>query len=122
LLAIPVLAGSASYAMSEARGWEEGLDLPPRRGRHFYGVIAGAMLIGLGFSLFGVNPIAALVFAAVFNGVAAVPLIWIIGSVAADRRVMGSRRSGWLSRLTIWLTFIGMAASAAVAIIALVRT
>jgi Mn2+/Fe2+ NRAMP family transporter len=80
------------------------------------------MLIGLGFSLFGVNPIAALVFAAVFNGVAAVLLIWIIGSVAADRRVTGSRRSGWLSRLTIWLTFIGMAASAAVAIIALVRT
>lgn len=75
MLAVPVLAGSA-YATAEAKGWGGGLDLDARRGRHFYGVIAGAMLIGLGLNVFGVNPLAALVFVAVFNGVAAVPLIW----------------------------------------------
>jgi hypothetical protein len=61
------------------------------------------------------------VFAALFNGVAAVPLIWMIGGIAADRRVMGSARGGPLSRITIGLTFLGMAASAAVALASLVR-
>lgn len=90
MLAIPVLAGPTSYALSEARGKREGLDLKPRQGRYFYGVIAGAMVIGLGLNFLGVNPIHFLVFAAVFNGVAAVPLIWIINRIAANRRAMGA--------------------------------
>jgi NRAMP (natural resistance-associated macrophage protein)-like metal ion transporter len=111
LLAIPVLAGSTSYALSEARDQPEGLDLKPRQGRYFYGVIAGAMLIGLGLNFIGVNPIRALVFAAVFNGVAAVPLLWFVDRIAADRGVMGAARSGWLSRTVLLLTFLGMAGS-----------
>jgi NRAMP (natural resistance-associated macrophage protein)-like metal ion transporter len=121
MLAVPVLAGSASYAASEARGWKEGLDLAPRQGRQFYGVIAGAMLIGLALNLFGANPIAALVFAAAVNGFAAVPLLWIIGRIAADQRVMGAQRSGRLSRVAIWVTFTGMAGSALLALVALVH-
>jgi NRAMP (natural resistance-associated macrophage protein)-like metal ion transporter len=109
MLAIPVLAGSTSYAISEARGKKEGLDLKPRDGRYFYRVIAAAMLIGLCLNFTGVNPIRALVFASVFNGVAAVPLIWIIDRIAADRRTMGEARSGWLSRTVLMLTFLGMA-------------
>ena len=69
------------------------------------------MLIGLGLNFTGVNPIHALVFAAVFNGIAAVPLIWFIDRIATDRRVMGDARSGWLSRTTLVITFIGMAGS-----------
>ncbi len=111
MLAIPVMAGSTSYALSEARGKKEGLDLKPREGRYFYGVIAASMLIGLGLNFIGVNPIKALVFAAVFNGVAAVPLIWFIDRIAADRGAMGEARSGWLSRSMLMLTFIGMAGS-----------
>ena len=111
MLAIPVLAGSTSYALSEARGKSEGLDLKPKQGRYFYGVIAGAMVIGLCLNFLGVNPIHFLVFAAVFNGVAAVPLIWIINRIAADRRAMGAARSGWLSRTVLTLTFLGMAGS-----------
>jgi len=88
--AIPVLAGSTSYALSEARGKKEGLDLKPQDGRYFYGVIAAAMLIGPCLNFTGVNPIRALVFASVFNGVAAVPLIWMIERIAADRRTMGT--------------------------------
>jgi Mn2+/Fe2+ NRAMP family transporter len=105
------MAGSTSYALSEARGKREGLDLKPRQGRYFYGVIAASMLIGLGLNFIGVNPIRALVFAAVFNGVAAIPLIWFIDRIAADRDTMGQARSGWLSRSTVMLTFIGMTGS-----------
>jgi Mn2+/Fe2+ NRAMP family transporter len=76
-------------------------------------VIAAAMLIGLCLNFTGVNPIRALVFASVFNGVAAVPLIWIIDRVAADRRTMRDARSGWLSRTVLMLTFIGMAGAVA---------
>ena len=111
MLAVPVLAGSTSYAMSEARGKKEGLDLKPREGRYFYGIIAGSMLIGLCLNLIGVNPIHFLVFSAVFNGIAAVPLIWILNRIASDRRVMGAATSGWLSRAILIITFIGMAAS-----------
>lgn len=111
MLAIPVLAGSTSFALSEARGKPEGLELTARQGRYFYGVIAASMLLGLDFNFIGINTIHALVFAAVFNGVASVPLIWIIGRIAADRQTMGSACSGWLSRVVLAVTFIGVAGS-----------
>jgi NRAMP (natural resistance-associated macrophage protein)-like metal ion transporter len=111
MLAVPVMAGSTSYALSEAREKPEGLNLKPREGRYFYGVIAASMLIGLCLNFFGVNPIQALVFAAVFNGIAAVPLIWFIRRLAARPDVMGTARSGWLSRVLLTVTFTGMAAS-----------
>jgi NRAMP (natural resistance-associated macrophage protein)-like metal ion transporter len=113
MLAVPVIAGSTSYALSEAWGKKEGLDLKPRDGRYFYRAIAAAMLIGLCLNFTGINPIRALVFASVFNGVAAVPLIWIIGRIAADRRTMGEARSGWLSRTVLMLTFLGMVGAVA---------
>jgi len=109
MLAIPVMAGSTSYALAEARGKPEGLDLKPKQGRYFYGVIAASVIIGLGLNFIGINPIQGLVFAAVFNGVIAVPLTWYLNRIASDRRVMGDARSGWLSRITLMITFIGMA-------------
>jgi len=121
MLAIPVMAGSTSYALSEARGKQEGLDLKPRQGRYFYGVIAASMLIGLGLNFIGASPIKALVFAAVFNGVAAVPLIWFIDRIAADRGAMGEARSGWLSRGVLMLTFAGMAGSVAAMAISYIK-
>ena len=69
------------------------------------------MLIGLCLNLIGVSPIHALVFAAVFNGVAAVPLLVFIDRIAADRAIMGDARSGWLSRTVLVVTFLGMAGS-----------
>jgi Mn2+/Fe2+ NRAMP family transporter len=121
MLAVPVLAGSTSYAFSEAEGKKEGLDLKPRQGRYFYGVIAGAMLLGLCLNFIGVNHIRFLVFAAVFNGVAAVPLIWIIDRIAADRGAMGNARSGWLSRTVLALTFTGMAGSVVAMVVSYVH-
>jgi Mn2+/Fe2+ NRAMP family transporter len=56
----------------------------------------------------GINPIKALVFTAVFNGVAAVPLIFLIAKIAHNPKIMGQYRSGWLSQILVWLTFIVM--------------
>jgi Mn2+/Fe2+ NRAMP family transporter len=69
------------------------------------------MIIGLCLNFAGVNPIRFLVFAAVFNGVAAVPLIWIVDRIAADRNIMGEAASGWLSRTVMALTLVGMTSS-----------
>ena len=74
LLGIPVLAGSASYAVSEVMEWNEGLEQRARDARGFYGTIALSTLVGLALTLIGVDPIKALVFAAVVNGVVAVPV------------------------------------------------
>jgi len=121
MLAIPVMAGSTSYALAEARGKKEGLDLKPREGRYFYGVIAASMLIGLCLNFIGVNPIRFLVFAAAFNGIAAIPLIWFIDRIAANRTTMGAARSGRLSRVVLLLTFLGMAGAVVAMIISYVK-
>jgi len=113
-LAVPVLSGSAAYALSEALKWREGLNLKFKRAHGFYGIIAAATLIGLLMNFIGIDPIKALIFAAVFNGVAAVPLIFMIARLAQRRDVMGDHVSGSLSRTLLWLTF-GIMAAAAVA-------
>lgn len=112
LLSVPVLAGSAAYAFSEALNWREGLNLKLKRAHGFYGVITIATLIGLGINFIGINPVKALVYAAVINGVVAVPLIFIIWRVASNPIVMGEYRSGWLSNTLVFLTFLGMGMAA----------
>src|SRR5438093_4380526 len=78
LLAVPVLAGSTAYALSEAFGWREGLGRKFRRAGKFYLVMAVAMLVGLALNFGGIDPIRALYFAAILNGVAAPPLILLM--------------------------------------------
>ena len=112
LLGVPVLSASASYAITEAFSWKEGLNLKFKRAHGFYGVITIATLIGLMINFIGINPIKALVFTAVFNGVAAVPLIFIIAKIARDEKIMGEHKSGWLSNIFVWATFVLMTASA----------
>jgi len=112
LLAIPVLAGSASYAVSESFQWVEGLDQKLTKAWGFYGVIIVATLIGLSLNFIGINPIKALVYTAVINGVVAVPLIFIIALIARNKNIMGQYTSGWVSNLLVWLTFVGMGAAA----------
>ena len=90
LLGIPVLSGSAAYAYSEAFGMKEGLNLKLKKAHGFYGVITIATLIGLMINFIGIDPIKALVFTAVFNGVAAVPLIFLIARIARNPKVMGT--------------------------------
>ncbi|MEI6485195.1 MAG: divalent metal cation transporter [Sphingomonadales bacterium] len=89
LLAVPVLAGSAAYALSELMGWRAGLELAPRQALGFYGVITLAMAGALGLAQSGIDPIRALVWSAVTNGLVAVPMMAAIMALAVCQRVMG---------------------------------
>lgn len=111
LLAVPVLSGSASYAMSEAFGWNEGLNHKFKKAQHFYGVIIVATLIGLIINFVGIDPIKALVFTAVFNGVVSVPLLFLIAKIARSEKIMGEYRSGGASNALVWGTFVVMTLS-----------
>ena len=118
LLAIPVLAGSASFAVAELFGWRAGLDLSPRRGRRFYLVFAGAMVIGMILDLFDMNAIRMLFWSAIVNGILAPPLLVLVMLVGNNRKVMGEHTNGF------WLNLLGWTATAvmAVAAIALILT
>ena len=89
LLAVPVLAGSGAYALGEALGWTTGLDRKPLDARAFYGTIAVSTLIGIVINFVGLDPIKALFWSAVINGVVAVPLMVIIMLMAMRPDVMG---------------------------------
>ncbi|HQV03750.1 MULTISPECIES: divalent metal cation transporter [unclassified Novosphingobium] len=110
LLAVPILAGSAAYAVSETFGWVEGLDRKPREAKAFYGVIALATAGGLALNLIGLDPMRALYWAAVVNGLLAPPLMVVTMLIARNRRVMGElviprwlEIGGWISTLVMWV-------------------
>ncbi len=105
---IPVLAGSSAYAVAETFGWREGLFRKFKQSKNFYLVIIIGTFAGLGFNFLGFDPIKALLFTAVFNGIAAVPLIFLIANVAAKKSVMGEYRSGVLSKVLIAVAFTVM--------------
>lgn len=108
LLAIPVLAGSASYAISETFGWREGLYNKFKQAIGFYGVIIFATLSGLVINFIGINPMRALVFTAVFNGIAAVPLLIILLKVGNNSEIMGEYKNKKLSNYIITVTILTM--------------
>ncbi|HKQ46341.1 MAG TPA: divalent metal cation transporter [Rhizomicrobium sp.] len=112
LLAIPVLAGSAGYAVAEAAGWKTGLDRMPWQARGFYSVIGAAVLLGLGIDWSLIDPIKALYWSAVLNGVIAVPMMAALMMVASSRRRMGKFRAGWVLGGLGWLCTAIMAAAA----------
>lgn len=109
LLAVPVLSASASYAISEAFSWREGLNQKFKRAHGFYGVITVATLIGLMINFIGIDPVRALVITAVINGIIAVPLIFLIAKIASNEKIMGEYKSSRLSNTLVWLTFFLMA-------------
>lgn len=117
LLSIPVLAGSAAYALAEAFSWKEGLYLKLKQAHGFYGVIIFSTLIGMIINFIGINPMKALVYTAVINGLVAVPLIFLIGRVAQNEKIMGQYRSGWLSKSLVFLTFLAMGTAALVMLV-----
>jgi NRAMP (natural resistance-associated macrophage protein)-like metal ion transporter len=113
LLAIPVLAGSAGYAVAEAAGWKTGLDNMPWQARGFYSVIGAAVLLGLGIDWSPLDPIRALYWSAVLNGVIAVPMMAALMLVATSRRRMKEFRAGWVLGGLGWLSTAIMAAATA---------
>jgi len=119
LLSVPVLSASASYAVSEAFSWREGLNLKFKKAHGFYGVITVATVIGLIINYIGINPIKALVFTAVINGLVSVPLLFLINKIASDGKIMGKHKSGRMSKFFLWLTFIIMFLSSLAMFVAL---
>ena len=112
LLAVPILAGSAAYAVSETFKFREGLSLKPREAPSFYGVIALATLLGAGINLIGINPISALYYAAVINGVVAPLLLLMVMLISNNSKIMDGKTNGRLSNILGWMTTIAMALAA----------
>lgn len=103
LLAIPVLAGGISYALSETFNWKEGLNRSLKEASAFYGVIIIATLIGLGLNFVGLDPIKALIYSAVANGLAAPVLLVVIVLISSNKKVMGAYASDTTSKVLGWL-------------------
>jgi NRAMP (natural resistance-associated macrophage protein)-like metal ion transporter len=119
MLGVPVLAGSAAYAVAEARNWRGSLQDPPRLSRRFYGVVAVAMLLGLALDSLGLNAMRMLFYAAVLNGVLAPPLIVLVVLLTRRADVMGEWVSskplcwlGWAAAVIMALASVGMAITA----------
>lgn len=114
MLAVPVLAGSSSYAISEALGLKEGYYRKFSKAHGFYGIIALSTVAGLIINFVGIDPIQALIFTAVFNAVATVPLLYMIWRVGNNVEVMGNYRNSRLSNIGVFAAFILMASASLV--------
>ena len=110
LIAVPVLAGASAYAVAETMHWPAGLERAPLRARGFYAVIAIATLAGTAMNFVHVNPIRALYWTAVINGVIAVPMLAAILVLASRKRTMGRFAVSGMLRAAGWLTAAVMAA------------
>ena len=112
LLAIPAFTTSSAYIVTEAFGFREGLNEKVRDAPQFYALIVVGMLVAISMGLFRVDPIAALFWSAVINGVVAVPLLATIVVLASDRAIMGRWASSALARVWGWATVIVMGLAA----------
>jgi NRAMP (natural resistance-associated macrophage protein)-like metal ion transporter len=112
LLAIPVLAGSSAYVASEMLSFRTGLGEAPRRAPRFYAILAAGIVLGTILNVMHLDPIRVLFWSAVFNGVAAVPLVFAVVKIASDAKVMGTWKSSPLARAWGWLTFTLMTLAA----------
>ena len=111
LLAISVLAGSSAYALSETFGWKEGLGMKFGKAKPFYLVIITSTIIGLGIALSNTDPIQALIYATVIDGIVAVPILFIILKISNDKTILANRTNSLFSRIVGWITFTIMAVS-----------
>jgi Mn2+/Fe2+ NRAMP family transporter len=115
LLAVPVLAGSAAYAIAETMGWTSGLNRKVLEARPFYAIIAASIVVGVLLGFTPIDPIKALFYSAVVNGVVAVPIMAVTMIVASNKDIMGmlvatplQTAFGWLGTALMGLAAIGM--------------
>jgi NRAMP (natural resistance-associated macrophage protein)-like metal ion transporter len=113
LLAVPVLTGSVAYAVAETFDWPEGLDEKPRHARKFYAVIAVSTIVGVLIDFAGINPISALFWTAVINGIVAPPLLVVVMLISNNKAVMGKRTNGPFTNIVGGLAAVLMFAAAA---------
>ncbi|HEY5525341.1 MAG TPA: Nramp family divalent metal transporter [Clostridium sp.] len=121
LQSIPVLAGSATYAIAETFGFKEGLSKKLKKAWPFYLVLGLATLIGALVDLIKINPITALYYVAIINGVISVPLIAIIIKVADNEKVVGKNKSKRIFKIIAWITFAFIGAASLYMIFNLIR-
>jgi NRAMP (natural resistance-associated macrophage protein)-like metal ion transporter len=112
MLAVPVLAGAAAYAVAEASNWRGTLEDKPRLAKKFYAVVAAAMILGLALDYAGFNAVKMLFWSAVLNGVLAPPLIVLVVLVTSNKKVMGDRVNPPLLKWLGWATAAVMAIAA----------
>src|ERR1700694_1120927 len=120
LLAIPVLSGSAAYALAEFTGLKGTLAEKPKYRPTFYAVIVVATLAGVALNLLRIDVISALFYTAVINGVVAPPLMILIALLGSDKKAMEKRVSGRLSLSLVWIATLGMTIAALLLIVTLV--
>jgi Mn2+/Fe2+ NRAMP family transporter len=118
MLALPVLAGSSAYALGEAFGWHVGLARKLNRAKGFYAILAGATLVGAVMNYTPIDPVKALFWSAVINGVVAVPVMIIMMLLSNNRKVMGKfslppilKVIGWLATAVMGVAAFGMFAT-----------
>jgi Mn2+/Fe2+ NRAMP family transporter len=114
LLAIPILAGSGAYALSELFKWREGLELKFNQAKGFYWIIALSILAGLGMNFWGINPISALYYSAFLNGIIALPLLFVIMVIGDDKKIMGDETHPVWVRIFGWGAVLFMLTALAV--------
>jgi len=115
LLALPVLAGSAAYAMAGAFKWPNSLESKPRLNKQFYGIIVLACVVGVVITFTPIDPIKALYWSAVINGVVSVPIMVLLMFMVMNRKIMGEfvapiilRSLGWLATAVMGIAALGM--------------
>src|SRR6202023_13341 len=112
LIGVPVLAGSAAFALAEAMDWKSGRERKPKKARGFYGVIAVSVLAGLVIQYSPISPMKALFWSAVINGVVAVPLMAVIILLVSRKSVMGACTAGRSIIVLGWIATVVMGAAA----------
>ena len=111
LLAIPVLSASSAFALSDTFGWKEGLEKKFSQAKSFYSVIIASTLIGVWITFSHINPIQALILAAVINAVVTVPILFIVMRLANDKKILEDKINSRFSNIIGWLTFAIMTVS-----------
>lgn len=112
MLAIPVLAGSTAYAISESMGWKEGLYRKLNEARAFYGVIIISIVVGIIINFIGIDPIKALIYSAIANGIVAPVILVCIVHISSNEKIMGSHKNGKVARIVGWFVTILMSVTA----------
>jgi NRAMP (natural resistance-associated macrophage protein)-like metal ion transporter len=120
LLAIPVLSASSAFALSDTFGWKEGLEKKFNQAKSFYSVIAASTLIGVWITFSHVNPIQALILAAVINAVVTLPILFIVMRLANDRKILEDKVNNHFSNIFGWITFAIMTISVVVMLLSFI--
>lgn len=108
MLAVPVIAGSTSYAISESFGWREGLHYKLKSARSFYGVIIISMIIGVIINFIGIHPIKGLIYAAIVNGLIAPIILFCVVRISSNKKIMGEFANSHVTNFFGWLVTIIM--------------